>query len=252
MLLIHYFGFPNRGALGWIRSRSPENSPFVIEDCAGSSLSGNIGIAGDFALFSFRKFFEIPDGGAMVSRFPVESPLNPANPILARERNEAFNSFRKGDFDLGLRLLERAEAHLDGDLSLLPRAPDRESWEVLKRTPFREEANRRRAFAEKLTKQISEDHALSTLLSPLFPSVCNDAAPLFLPVEVLGDREKLSGLLNQAGFGCPSLWNLNPALRYSFPAEFRLGKRTVGLPIPQTGSDRDFSVVVDCLKAFVP
>ena len=250
VLLIHYFGFPNRGALGWIRSRSPENRPFVIEDCAGSSLSGNIGITGDFALFSFRKFFEIPDGGAMISRFSVDSSLNPADPILAIKRNEAFNSFRKGNPGIGLRLLERAEAHLDGAFSLLPRAPARESWETLKRIPFREEACRRRAFAKQLTKQICDDPGLSTMLSPLFPSVCDEAAPLFLPVEVRGDREKLSRLLNRAGFDCPSLWDLNPALRYSFPAEFRLGKRTVGLPIPRINCESDFKVIVESLKAF--
>ncbi len=250
VLLIHYFGFPNRGALGWIRSRYPGNRPFVIEDCAGSSLSGNIGIYGDFALFSFRKFFEVPDGGAIISRFSLEPSLNPADPGLARKRNQAFCSFRNGDSALGWHLLERAEAHLDGALSLLPRAPARESWEALKQASFREEANRRRTFAKKLTKQISEDHGISASLSPLFPSVCDEAAPLFLPVEVLGDRDKLASLLNQAGFGCPSLWSLNPALRYSFPSEFRLGQRTVGLPIPRTGSDRDLSVIMDCLKNF--
>jgi hypothetical protein len=251
VLFIHYFGFPNRGALSWLQSICPEDRPFVIEDCAGSSLSGNIGFTGDFSLFSFRKFFEVPDGGAMVSRFSVKLSLNPSDPILAMKRNVAFNSLQKGNYDIGLQLLERAEAHLDGALSLLPRAPARESWEVLKRASFSEEAGRRRAFAKQMTKQISEDPGLSASLSLLFPSVCEEAAPLLLPVKVRGDREKLRRLLNQAGFECPSLWDLNPALHYSFPSEYRLGQCAIGLPIPRAGRDLDFSLIMDCLNLFV-
>lgn len=187
----------------------------------------------------------------MVSRFSVELTLNPSDPILATKRDLAFNILRKGNYDIGLQLLERAEAHLDAALSLLPRAPALKSWEVLKGASFPEEAGRRNAFAKQMTKQISEDPGLSARLSPLFPSVCEEAAPLFLPVKVRGDRERLARLLNQAGFECPSLWDLNPALHYSFPSEYRLGQCAIGLPIPRAGRDLDFSVIMDCLDLFV-
>lgn len=250
VLLIHYFGFPNRKALDWFHSFPSEHRPFVIEDCAGASLTGNIGFFGDFALFSFRKFFEVPDGGALVSRFTVDAPLNPADPALARERDEGFESLRKGDAELGLRLLERAEASLDGGLPLLPRTPSSRSWERLRQIPFDEEARRRRIFARSLLNRIIETPDLSSFLTPLFPSVPEEAAPLVLPVKISGEREKLSSLLREVGLECPFLWDLNPALRYSFPSEYRLGRRTVGLPIPSREGNEDSSSILECLKFF--
>lgn len=250
VILIHYFGFPNRGALGWLRTRPPESRPFVIEDCAGASLTEGVGFFGDFVLFSFRKFFEIPDGGALISRFPVETSLNPADPSLAGERNEAFRSLRGGDFDSGLRLLERAEARLDEALPALPRAPASQSWEALKRIPFHEEACRRRFFAKELLERISVDPVLSALLVPLFRFVPGEAAPLLLPVKITGGRERLSRLFREAGFECPFLWDLNPALRFSFPAEYQLGQRTIGVPIPCGDRMGDLSAIWGCLKVF--
>lgn len=250
VLLIHYFGFPNRRALEWFHSIPPEHRPFLIEDCAGASLAGHLGLAGDFALFSFRKFFEVPDGGALVSRFSVESTLDPADPGLARERDEAFESLRKGEVESGVRLLEKAEAHLDRDLPLLPRAPSTRSWDALGQISFEEEARRRRTFARNLLDRIIEDPGHSSFLNPLFPSIPEDAAPLVLPVEIRGERERLSSLLLEVGLECPFLWDLNPALRYSFPSEYRLGRRTVGLPIPSRERKEDFSAILQCLEFF--
>jgi hypothetical protein len=250
VVLIHYFGFPNRGALEWLRTGFPENRPIVIEDCAGASLTGSVGFVGDFVLFSFRKFFEVPDGGALVSRFPVEISLPPSDPCLAREREEAFRFLRGRDFEGGLRLLERAEARLEEALPALPRSPASQSWEALKRISFNEEARRRRLFAKELMGRISGDPILSTLLLPLFRSVPEEAAPLLLPVKIGVGRERLSRLLREAGFECPFLWDLNPALRYSFPAEYQLGQRTIGLPIPSRERMGDLSAIWDCLKIF--
>lgn len=248
LLIIHYFGFPNQGALGWFRARSPENRPFLVEDCAGSSLSGNIGFDGDFALFSFRKFFQVPDGGALVSRFPVQADLALADPRIAEKREKAFESLEKGDFEKGVSRLEEAEADLEASFSSLPRRPSSVSWAKLNAENFPEEARRRRTFGKLLLEHLARPSLKSCGIRPLFRSVGEDAAPLVLPVRVAFDANRIRFVLRRSGYECPSLWRLNPALRFSCPSAYALGERTIGLPLPLQGKDEDIEVLLHSLE----
>lgn len=250
VLIIHYFGYPNRRALGWLRSTPPQRRPFVIEDCAGSSLTESIGFEADFALFSFRKFFAVADGGALVSRFPVQPELNPADPQLAQNREKAFGFLKAGAFETALSRLNEAEAELDRALALLPRRPSSKAWETLKKTPFQHEALRRRNLGRILLEHITASPGLKCRLRPLLSSIPDDAAPLALPVEVLTDRERFPALFREKGLDCPSLWNLNPALRFSFPFDYALGSRTFGLPLPRGEESEEMEAILDCLKIF--
>jgi len=248
LLIIHYFGFPNHGALAWFRSRSPENRPFLVEDCAGASLSGNVGLEGDFALFSFRKFFQVPDGGALVSSFPVQADLAPPDPRIEEKREKAFGYLQKGEFEKGLSLLEEAEADLEASFSSLPRRPSSASWEKLNAENFPEEARRRRVFGKLILDHLSRPAFESYGIRPLFGSVGEDAAPLVFPVRVAFDANRIRFLLRKSGYECPSLWRLNPALRFSFPSAYALGERTVGLPLPLQGKDEDLELLFRSLE----
>lgn len=250
VLLVHYFGFPNGKAKDWIMSRTTENRPYIIEDCAGSSLTAGVGGDGDFALFSFRKFFDVADGGALVSRFPVEAGLNSHDPVFTSERKKAFRAVRGGMPSLGRALLERAEGRLDSGFPDLPRKPSPEAWRSLVEKDFPEEAKLRRECARKILVGIAAEPRLAALLKPVFPSIPEDSGPLVLPVEVSGDSGLLSSIMRERGIECPVLWELNPSLRHSFPFEYRLGRRIVGLPASSLQGGNDLCGLVQTLRSF--
>ena len=250
VLVIHYFGFPNGKVQDWIKSRTAENRPYIIEDCAGSSLTAGVGGDGDFALFSFRKFFDVADGGALVSRFPVTTGLNPPNSVLATEREEAFRAVRGGMTRLGRALLEKAEGRLDSGFPDLPRKPSPEAWRSLLGKNFPEEARIRRELARKILEGIAAEPRLATLLKPVFPCIPEDSGPLVLPVEVSGDSSRLSSIMRERGIECPVLWDLNPSLRHSFPFEYRLGRRIVGLPASSLQGGDDLCGLFQILRSF--
>ncbi len=251
VLVIHYFGFPNQAALAWFRSRAQHCRPFLIEDCAGASLTGGIGLEGDFTLFSFRKFFQVPDGGALVSRFSISLLPGAGDEKLERLRTEAFSLMREGKHRQGFQALSECEAILDDSLLLLPRRPSPASWDFLGKVSLQTESLRRRKAAMQILSGISSGPDAIATFRPIFSSVPDSSAPLVLPVEVLrGSREKLSSKLQEEGFESPSLWELNPSLRYAFPAETRLGNRVIGLPVNLQSPKRDCRAIMKILEDF--
>lgn len=249
-LFIHYFGFPNNGALSWIRSRTGQDRPFIIEDCAGSSLSPGIGQRCDFAIFSFRKFLDVPDGGALVSRFPSTAFLGPGDMDTARARNRAFRFLERNRRHEGLYFLREAERRLDRALSTLPRHPTAASLAALGQTCLRTESRIRRKGARELLAAIERIDALKDVLVPLYPSLPAGSVPLLLPARVSRGKDRLSCIFQEAGLECPCLWELNPSLKYAFPAEYRAAQTTVGLPLPYTHGENHFKAIMDCLNLF--
>ncbi len=101
ILFTHYFGFPFYG-LEKLLELKKKYGLFLIEDCAhslGSKLNGqSLGTFGDIAIFSLRKFFPIPHGGALVInnsniRLPKPQPM----PSEALDKDLAvYFGFRSG------------------------------------------------------------------------------------------------------------------------------------------------------------
>jgi dTDP-4-amino-4,6-dideoxygalactose transaminase len=76
VMIVHYFGFPQ--PLGEIRRLCEIHGMALIEDCAhvlcGESEGEAIGSIGDAAVFSWRKFLPIYDGGGLVMNKTGPSP----------------------------------------------------------------------------------------------------------------------------------------------------------------------------------
>ncbi|NLI96846.1 MAG: hypothetical protein GX436_09095 [Synergistaceae bacterium] len=249
LLIIHYFGFTNTGALGWFRSRPPQNRPLLIEDCAGASLNGNVGFVGDFALFSFRKFFPIPDGGALVTRFAIRPDLAPADSRLAGNREKGFRCIEEGAFEEGLSALEEVERDLEASFSSPPRSPSYTSWEKLNAEPFLEEVRRRRHFGKLFLEFLAKPAIQENGIRPLFPCLTKEAVPLVIPVRTPFHAARIQSLFRELGYECPSLWRLNPALRFSCRFAYLLGEETVGLPLPRKGKDSDLELLLQGLNS---
>lgn len=77
ILVTHYFGFPQTEIIK-IKELTQTHSSFLIEDCAhamGSQLEDTpLGTIGDASIFSFRKFMDVPHGGAIVVNHPQLTP----------------------------------------------------------------------------------------------------------------------------------------------------------------------------------
>jgi dTDP-4-amino-4,6-dideoxygalactose transaminase len=92
ILAVHYFGFPQ--PIQKFRQLCDAHNLFLIEDCAhvltGRTPDGTLlGETGDISVFSWRKFFPIPDGGQLV--------INNANA-------KCKIKFEKGDFLFRLKI----------------------------------------------------------------------------------------------------------------------------------------------------
>ena len=76
LFLIHYLGLP-QDAARW-RAWCDERDLLLIEDAAQAWLSSRggvpVGSHGDLAIFCLYKTFGLPDGAAVLSNFPPESP----------------------------------------------------------------------------------------------------------------------------------------------------------------------------------
>lgn len=88
-LLIHEFGFPCA-----LPDEIRERGLTIIEDCAyatGTRIEGgNVGLVGDFAIYSLTKYYPIPLGGILAARNPINPDLI-ADPLA----DEAVNFIEK-------------------------------------------------------------------------------------------------------------------------------------------------------------
>jgi|GEM_PF-2515723 dTDP-4-amino-4,6-dideoxygalactose transaminase len=94
VLVTHYFGFPQM-EIEKIKSVCEENKAFLIEDCAHafqSEFNGKeLGSFGDMAIFSLRKFFNIPDGGALRINNPnISCPQTRESDGEAAEKSQKY------------------------------------------------------------------------------------------------------------------------------------------------------------------
>lgn len=94
VLVTHYFGFPQM-EIEKIKSVCGENKAFLIEDCAHAFQSElnnkELGSFGDMAIFSLRKFFNIPDGGTLRINNPdISCPQIRESDSEAAEKSQKY------------------------------------------------------------------------------------------------------------------------------------------------------------------
>lgn len=197
LLLIHYFGYPDR-ALCEIAEYARQNGILVVEDEAHALYSdwvgGVCGRFGDVAVMSLHKMLPFESGGMLV--------LNNAAGSELCERLYASS-------------LQEPTAHLplDYDLAGIAEA--------------------RRSNAATLSALLQSLHGKVDLLHPVLP---DGVVPQSLPVIInTASRDKVYFDMNNSGFGVVSLYHtlITAIDRSEFPDSYWLAQRILNLPVHQ-------------------
>ena len=275
ILVVHYFGFPQ--PIHKFRQLCDEHNLYLIEDCAhvltGRTPDGTLlGESGDISIFSWRKFFPIPDGGQLI--------INNANATCKI-------NFEKGDFLFRLKmakntfdaLLESSKIgqcvaavldlssnvirkwmllNRDGVKTLNVNSYDPEfelaavnlqmtalSKRILRRSDISAVMKRRRDNYVRLTD------AVRTMagVTPLFPFLPKEICPWVFPL-VVHEIEDLQMILRGKGIPVTS-WGgvIHQALPLDkFPNARFLYKNLLFLPIHQDLDSEDLRTMVGILR----
>lgn len=247
VVAVHYFGRVNTRMLGF--AAHGQRDWGLVEDCVQSTYSDGVGVNGDYAVTSLRKWWPAPDGASLhLADDGWAAPLDAPDEGFVSRRLLA-KLLREGDAACERRYLElvgESEARLDK--SGTARAPSWISGILLDSVDLPVMAVRRRANFDFLARRLL---ALSETGSPLrlLPSeLCAGevplAMPILLPVEL---RDQLRQFLAARRIFCPIHWQLEA---YASAAAQSLSSQMLSLPLDQRYGDADMHRLVDAVDSF--
>lgn len=204
VLFIHYFGFPFKGVEA-LKILSKKHKFYLIEDCA-HSLGGKykrnyLGLIGDISVFSLRKFYPIPHGGALIINNPkIRTPKPTKISEAAVEKDLAvFFGFRTGFFQPGILYDKQIKNdNISQNGSRLSEYGGYElgisntALKILVLNPKSEAKTRRNNFNYYLNFFLKYDES-----RPLFKNISNNINPLCFPI-IVNNSEKIYKKLCQS------------------------------------------------------
>jgi dTDP-4-amino-4,6-dideoxygalactose transaminase len=255
LLLIHYLGFP-QNAERW-RRWCDDHGLLLFEDAAPAWLTSigdtPVGSFGDLSIFSFRKTYGVPDGGALVSdtHLPQIRPARSLGLGMLLKRHAAWAAMRSriaatamgiwashGPFDI---VQDDPESHFA--LGNPQTAPRRISLALLSRLANTSTAARRRDNYRFLLDRFGE------FVSPPFNHLPDGASPYMFPITV-EKRDDLIRRLRSCGVHAVTNWPVpHPSCPPGrFPKSDERRATTVGLPVHHELRQRDLEYIVAAVK----
>lgn len=262
----HTLGRPVQA--GALRSVCDRHSLILIEDCAhalgGTSEGKPLGMQGDFAIYSYRKFFPLPDGGGLqVNRTGVNSQMSAKRVAPTRQLVEVGKQLVLGiAASIGVpgalwrqraqnmdTLATVAEIHEFPSHADSPRRMSAVSEWMLSRVDMKEMIARRRDnFAYSLLKVRS-----LPLVEPLYKDLLPGQVPYSFPLRVEGRARVVREAAAAAIVLEPTLAPVNRRQKglanpdESFNALDNIAEQVVSIPVHQgmttKALDRVFDVV---------
>lgn len=251
-LYINYFGKINYPIQKWIiYQRSQGYSFFVIEDCAQSLFTENAGTTGDYSIYSLRKFIEVPDGGAIISKYGLAPALFPlGNPDEEFISQKVVGKLIRGYevSDKCLNLLRNAEILLDNFTG--PRAISWISRYLLQRVDYDQVISARRNNWLRFRDILMNQSGIDLHVEPLFTELAAGEVPLGFPIRIkMAERDRLRSYLESQGIYCPIHWILTSEV-HSWMQDLELSKTILTIPIDQRVSDKDLLYVAKIITDY--
>ena len=247
LFLIHYLGLP-QNAVRW-RTWCDEHGLLLIEDAAQAWLSSSggapVGSYGDLSIFCLYKTFGLPDGAAMISSRPPQTPHSRRCLGFARLAREhgLYLAQRWGWLAALHRRLRRTreyDARRDFALGDPGSTPCAVTELLLARaTDPTAPAIRAANYAYLLER-------LDRFVPRIFPSLPEGASPFAFPIQ--SDRkEELLHRLAGRGIAAVDFWSTpHPCLPVEgFPRAAALRESIIALPVHQELGVRELERIVD-------
>ena len=264
VLVLHYCGFAPSG-LADVATVTKRYGGTLIEDCAHASLSSysspSMGSTGDMSIFSLRKEFAVPDGGALVvnnTEYPGTDPLKTPGALSTalkltylllgvvearlrwspRTRLLSFRRIRNG-------LQDREDEVDDFDQRVYGFGMSSLSEAILARQEPQRMAARRRANYAYLLEQL---WGISPW-RPLYPELPQDVVPFGFPL-ICDPRDQIREQLLRRGVNARAYWDALPrgVTSGEFPNAVELSRKILVLPVHQDVSEANLAHMVSLLR----
>ena len=203
-----YFGFPTNDNLTEIITNLKSKSVIIIEDVTHTLFSENYKrIENDFIIGSIRKWFGIPSGGFIASDKNINHELLDADTEFinlrissSHQKSEYMKSGNKSTKTIYLSGFNRAEQLLDENTN--PYKIDHDSELIIKNFDDKKLKSTRKQNYEFLLKQLNDVDGIEVV----FNNLGNDVTPMFFPVYLKQNRDKLRLSLIDKEIYCPIHW----------------------------------------------
>ncbi|HEY4483583.1 MAG TPA: DegT/DnrJ/EryC1/StrS family aminotransferase [Candidatus Paceibacterota bacterium] len=245
ILVIHYFGFPQSN-IEDIKKMCDKYNIFLVEDCAHScntEFNGTpLGSWGDISIFSLRKCFDIPHGGAVVlnnKKLKIPEVLNPSTEVVTLDMINFLN-FKIGKNKYGTPIVDQLKLTTGSDI-YGPRHDKYGGYSLglsnlakfmLKQTDVVESSSVRKINFLKFSNLFSKEPNRDVV--PLFKEINNDITPLFFPLIINRDSEDVYFDLMKKGLDIlrPFWSKFHYSINYKlFPESSFLKNRLMVLPL---------------------
>jgi perosamine synthetase len=279
LLVVHYFGFPQKIKL--FRDFCDHHRLKLIEDCAhvlcGETDGQPLGTTGDFSVFSWRKFFPLHDGGELHLSFLPQSfemtwqpesallTLKVVKRILDQAVEEGHGSFLEPLWN-SVAFADRARRRVFGsaagpsqvsavesrsasfDPALLNQPMSRPSRWLLAHSDHKEVIKKRRQNYSFLQSELSSFAGMTPLNPDLPPTVCPWVFPVFFDGLPNAHRN-----LRAKGIPAVAWEGVRPAGtgKEEFPSADFLYENLAFLPVHQSLSEDSLWRIVEVVKAFL-
>lgn len=253
-LHIGYFGFLSNLNLINVIQKFKDESTIIVEDITHTLFSNTNNFEdNDFYIGSIRKWFGVPSGGFLASKkFVLEAPqyineqftkLRKESLLLKKIYIETKNITLKDKF---LNQFSIAEEILDNDLK--PYRIDKVSSQLVRNLDYNQLVRKRKENYLHLLRNIKK----SDFLQPLFPSINDDVCPLFFPIVIKEDRNKIKKKLIEEEIYCPIHWPIPVQINMNlFENSRKLYNTELSIPCDQRYDISDMDKIINIINQLI-
>jgi hypothetical protein len=249
-----YYGFFTNANLLKVLQDLKEQSVIIIEDITHTLFSKFKRYElNDYYIGSIHKWFGIPSGGFIASDIIVKQDLlDPPNEFInlrvssLQQKFEYMKSKKKSLKDAYLAGFRKAEQLLDNDTGIY--RIDKTSDMIIRNIDIKDIENSRRLNFEFLLKHLNDIRGIEVI----FKNIENNVCPMFFPIYVRRDRDKLRSDLITKEIYCPIHWPIpNQLVGYLNSTIKNISDSILSIPCDQRYCIDDMRRIINSIKELI-